>query len=180
MLIHENRVPAAYRAAFVKRVREISAALGINPNWLMQIMYWESAKTFSPSVKNPSGATGLIQFMPSTAAELGTTTAALAAMSAVQQLDYVYKYYKMWYKRLGISSPQSFGDTYLITFFPLAVNKADSFILQTAKLSAALIATQNPAFDFNKDGKVTAGEVRAKMLTQIPKEWVSEFVKKKV
>ena len=43
----------------------------------------------NPQAVNPiSGATGLIQFMPSTARG-GTTTAVLKRMSNVQQLDYV-------------------------------------------------------------------------------------------
>lgn len=46
-----------------------------------------------------SGATGLIQFMPATAQGMGTTTAALAAMSAVQQLDYVQRYFKPYAAR---------------------------------------------------------------------------------
>ena len=39
------------------------------------------------------GATGLIQFLPSTARGLGTTTDALAGMSSVEQLNYVEKYF---------------------------------------------------------------------------------------
>ena len=38
-------------------------------------------------------ATGLIQFMPKTAKNLGTSTQQLFKMSNVQQLDYVYKYF---------------------------------------------------------------------------------------
>lgn len=45
------------------------------------------------TVNRASGATGLIQFMPSTAKQLGTTTDKLAAMTEVDQLDYVAKYF---------------------------------------------------------------------------------------
>ena len=49
-------------------------------SWLMSCMAFESGETFSPSVRNAagSGATGLIQFMPSTAKDLGTSTTELA------------------------------------------------------------------------------------------------------
>jgi hypothetical protein len=50
----------------------------------MACMAFEKGETFSPCVKNPgSSATGLIQFMSSTAKSLGTTTNDLCKMSAV-------------------------------------------------------------------------------------------------
>jgi len=50
---------------------------------------------FDPAARNnASGATGLIQFMEPTANKLGTTTKALAEMSTVKQLNYVYFHYK--------------------------------------------------------------------------------------
>ncbi len=179
MLIYENKVPASYRTAFVTKVKQVAKRLGINPNWLMAIMYFESAKTFSPSITNSIGATGLIQFMPNTAIGLGTTTAALRQMTAVQQLDYVEKYYLQNYKYLKITAASSYVDTYLITFFPAAVNKGLDFVIQTKNLSAALIAKQNPIFDVNKDGKITVREIQEVMLKKLPTEWAKEFEKKK-
>ena len=81
--------------AFRSRVVEICTNLGSDPNWLMACMAFESAHSFSPSIVNKagSGAIGLIQFMPATANALGTTTEHLATMTAVQQLDYVEKYF---------------------------------------------------------------------------------------
>ena len=72
---------------FRDKVRSISARLGCNPSDLMTCMAWESGRSFSPAKKNMagSGATGLIQFMPSTAQGLGTSVDALAAMTAVEQ-----------------------------------------------------------------------------------------------
>lgn len=52
-LIHENKVPSSYRNAFITKVKEVSSRLGINPNWLMQVMYFERAGSFSPSKVNP-------------------------------------------------------------------------------------------------------------------------------
>ena len=75
-------------------------------SWLMSCMAFESGETFSPSVRNAagSGATGLIQFMPSTAKDLGTSTTELADMSAVDQLDYVQKYFRPYASRIGTLS----------------------------------------------------------------------------
>ena len=168
-LVFENKVPASYRTDFVNKVKDISAKLGIDPNWLMAIMYWESARTFSPSIQNPSaGATGLIQFMPSTARGLGTSTNELKQMSAVEQLDWVYKYYSSYKNKLN-----NYVDTYFVTFFPVAVGKPDNYVLQTNTLSPSLIASQNPAFDVDKNKTVQVWEVKKVMLERLPKEWLN-------
>src|SRR5690606_34799001 len=79
--------------AFIAKVEAMAERLGTQPEYLLAVMSFESG--FSPSIRNGagSGATGLIQFMPGTARELGTTTDALARMSAVDQLDYVERYF---------------------------------------------------------------------------------------
>lgn len=179
MLIYENKVPASYRIAFIAKVIQVSKNLGINPNWLMAIMHFESAGTFSASITNALGYTGLIQFGTAAATSLGTTTAQLRSMTAVQQLDYVEKYYKMWFKSLKIAVPDSFVDTYLITFFPAAVNKGLDFVVQTSKISAASLAKANPIFDLNKDKQVTVAEIQEVMLKRLPIEWIKDFLKKK-
>ncbi len=174
MLIYEENVPASYRAPFIAKVQEISTKLGINPNWLMAIMNWESARTFSPSVKNPySTATGLIQFMRATAIDLGTTVEQLARMSAIEQLDWVYKYYARYRSKLN-----SYTDLYLTTFYPVAVGKPSNFILGTSDYRIKAIAQSNPAFDVNKDLQITKGEIEQVMLRKIPSNWNAEFKKK--
>lgn len=173
-LIFENKVPVAYRTAFVQKVMAVSNNLGINPNWLMAIINWESAGTFSPAITNSIGATGLIQFMPKTAISLGTTTAQLKQMTAVQQLDYVYKYYAPYKSKI-----KGYVDMYLATLFPLALGKPLDFVLQSSTISAQAIASANPAFDLNHDSKITVGEISERMLYQIPKDWLDNFVSEK-
>lgn len=166
MLIFANKVKTN-REQFIKRVIEISRLLKIDPNWLMILINAESAGTFSASVKNPKGgATGLIQFMPNTAKGLGTSTDALAKMTNVQQLDYVYKYFKPYTGKI-----KSYYDLYLATFFPAVIGKPDNTVLQTKKLSASLIANQNPGINkWPKDNKITVGEFKQYVLSTIPKE----------
>lgn len=63
---------------FCKAVIATCKNLGIpDPSYLMACIAFETGETFSPAIKNSagSGAVGLIQFMPSTAKALGTTTA---------------------------------------------------------------------------------------------------------
>lgn len=152
-LLFEDKVKTN-KAAFVTKVEEISRKLLIEPDWLMAVMYKESG--LNEKAVNPNGgATGLIQFMPATARSLGTTTEALRAMTNVQQLDYVYKYYKPYITKLN-----SYPDLYLATFFPIALGKSDDWVLQSGSLSARTIARANPAIDLNKDDKITVGEFK--------------------
>ncbi len=68
--------------AFKQKLNTICRELDINPNHLMACMAFETGETFRPDKTNSIGATGLIQFMPSTAKGLGTSTAALRQMTA--------------------------------------------------------------------------------------------------
>ena len=72
-LIYENKVPASIRTPFVEKVKEVSKRIGVDPNWLMAIMHFETAGTFSPSITNSLGYVGLIQFGASARKTLGTT-----------------------------------------------------------------------------------------------------------
>ena len=152
-MLFENLV-TSNRVEFVTKVRNISNLLGINPDWLMAVMYKESR--LNPQAYNSKGgATGLIQFMPDTAKTYGTTTTALKAMSNVNQLDYVYKYLKGAAGKIN-----SYADLYLVTFFPIAMGKPDSWILQSSTLRPDVIAKYNPGIDLNHDLKITVGEFR--------------------
>ena len=56
---------------FINKVIKISRELGIDPNWLMFVMWFDS-RLNPKAVNQTSMAGGLIQFMPSTAKALGT------------------------------------------------------------------------------------------------------------
>lgn len=155
------------RAAFVAKVHEIALRLGIQPAWLMIVFYIETAAArygrIDHRVKNPIGAVGLIQFMPRTAAALGTTPFALQAMTNVQQLDYVYRYLSPYRGRM-----KSLTDVYLAVFFPIAIGKLDAWVLQSPGLTAEKVACWNPLYDLNHDKQLTVGEVKAKVMQFVP------------
>lgn len=127
---------------------------------LMSCIAWESAETFSPAIKNAagSGATGLIQFMPKTAISLGTTVQALAAMSAEDQINYVYKYFRPFKGRLA-----NLGDVYMAILWPLGVGKPDSYVLWDQG-ERPTTYRQNAGLDINRDGRITRAECIAKIL----------------
>jgi hypothetical protein len=147
---------------FRAKVFAIAARLGASADHLMAAMAFETAETFSPSIRNKdTGATGLIQFMPSTAESLGTSTELLAAMSAEEQLDYVERYFA---RKKGPFA--SLADVYMAILWPRAIGKPDTFIL-FAKGSKAY--AQNSGLDLNADGAVTKHEAAAKVERKLTK-----------
>lgn len=113
---------------------------------------------WNPAARNPtpgSTATGLIQFIESTARGLGTSTAALARMSTAEQLPYVERYFLNWSRtnRIGPWDWLVFG---------LGMTRArggylsDDFELYPTG-SAGAVA--NPMFQ-DADGAIRVGTVR--------------------
>lgn len=102
-----------------------AAEIGIQPDWLANVIRFESQ--FKASAVNPSsGAVGLIQFMPATASEVGTSSANLKKMTAVQQMTYVTKYFKLpRIKGKGALSSQL--DVFMAVIWPAAIGKGPSY-----------------------------------------------------
>ncbi len=72
----------------VTKLGNVASKYGFPPQWLANLINFESGGTFNPAIKNPSsGATGLIQFMPQF-----FDTKKLSKMSVSQQIDEVDKY----------------------------------------------------------------------------------------
>lgn len=132
-------------------------------NWLMACMAFETGRKFSANVRNPrSTATGLIQFMEATAKELGTTTAKLAAMKTIDQINYVYRYFSQKIKERG--PIRSLEDCYMAILWPAAVGKASEYPLFIKGSSSYAV---NAGLDRNKDSKVTKAEAAFKVQEQL-------------
>jgi hypothetical protein len=146
--------------AFIDKVETISRQIGTRPESLMAVMSFESGGSFDSCKKNAagSGATGLIQFMPSTARGMGTTTAKLCAMGELRQLDYVKRYfggYNSKYRTVeGLYTKVLYGSP--------KVNKSD--VLWRVGSSAY---KWNKGLDSNHNGVITAGEAAAKVRARI-------------
>jgi hypothetical protein len=164
--VYRSSLPTSVASdtAFQEEVSAVAGRLGISEADLYAVMSFETGGTFNPGIRNAagSGATGLIQFMPSTARGLGTTTEALAGMSRVEQLQYVEKYLSNKGIRGG-----NLSDVYMSVLFPAAVGKPDNFVLfgRGAMSGYTGVAyTQNKGLDSNGDGSVTKAEASAKVL----------------
>lgn len=141
---------------FKRKLVALAARIGVQVDYLMAAMAFETGARFTPDVQNPkTRATGLIQFMPATAKALGTSIDALAAMTAEAQLDYVEKYFAPYKGKLA-----NLGDVYMAILWPRGVGKADDFVL-FADGDAAY--KSNRGLDLNQDGKVTRHEAAAKV-----------------
>lgn len=128
----------------------------------MGSMAWETGRTFAPDVRNRiSGATGLIQFMGPTAKGLGTTQEALAKMTVLQQLEYVYLHFKAYAGRL-----KNDGDIYMAILLPRAVGQSDDYVLWDDKKYATAFS-QNKGLDLNNDGLITRTECMHKVRSLI-------------
>ncbi|WP_255032568.1 hypothetical protein [Pseudomonas fragi] len=151
-LIWGARVSEAFRA----KVVSIAKNLSVDPNWLMAVMGFETGYTFSPAARNPgSSATGLIQFLQASAVGLETTTARLARMTAVEQLDYVEKYYKS----VAAGRVRNLGDAYLAVLFPPGVGRPDTYVMwQRDSGPYQREYAANSGLDRDKKGYITRGD----------------------
>lgn len=137
---------------FKAALEKTASNLGVDPNHLIAIMKQESGLD-PQAVNKTSRATGLIQFMPKTAAGLGTSTDALYRMTATEQLPWVEKYFK----RAGIRPGMGLGDLYIAVFYPAAMGKSDSHVISR---SGRAVYNQNKGLDTNKDGVITVADVK--------------------
>lgn len=162
-MLLESYVPASYlgvtRAAFIQKVQTVSNALGIPAEWLMAVMYVESK--LKPWAKNPSStASGLIQWLDSTARKFGTTADAIRAMNGLQQLDLVQRYFDTYRGQLS-----TLWDVYFAVHYPAAVGKPDTYVLYRSGSSAY---SANKALDVDRDGLVTAANVKSWLWSSLP------------
>ena len=159
---HPN-IPASIREAFAQKVTAIAAWLGIDPNWLMQVMYAESRlNAKAQNIKNKRLiAAGILQWTK--ASGFPGAPQSILKYNHLQQLDEVKKYFAPYRGKM-----HSYFDVYLVTFFPAAVGQSDHYVFATSKLPASLIASQNPVIDTVKDGKITMGEFRQYVWNSTP------------
>ncbi|MBQ8168827.1 lytic transglycosylase domain-containing protein [bacterium] len=139
---------------FLAKVKQVAKNLNCNYKDLLAIMNSESGLN-SKAVNKSTNATGLIQFMPATARELGTTVDAIKQMSPIEQLDLVEKYFVRMKQIAGIKPNQklSGGDLYALVFLPGRANR------ETLTSSGEKYYSYNKGLDSNNDGAITKTEL---------------------
>lgn len=146
---------------FIREVVAMAQRLETRPEWLLAVMSFETGGTFSPSQRNPlSGATGLIQFLPSTAASrpLNTSTEALARLTPVEQLRYVELYLARFKGRLNTLEGVY---TAVLSGSPRPDPRTALFRQGTREYE------QNRGLDLNRDGVITSGEATAQVAARL-------------
>ena len=145
--------------AFLKEVKRVAGKIGVHPADLLGLMASESG--LDPQAQNKSGATGLIQFMPATAAGLGTSTAALKQMNRVEQMKYVEKFLLK-----TVPKGATPGHLYTAVYLPAFAKKDANYVL--AKKGGftddwghhpSAWYTHNKGLDQNNDGQITIAEL---------------------
>lgn len=142
---------------FRQKLIRMCEKLGVNPDHMVSFMMVETAKTFSPSIRNgtkilpdgrvinPSGkpAVGLIQFTTYTAKTVGTTWDDLVNMTAEEQLDYVQKYYELAAPNTAIFN--SVSKLYIAIAYGSALYKSPNAIAFTKQQDPGAF-DKNPAW----------------------------------
>jgi peptidoglycan hydrolase-like protein with peptidoglycan-binding domain len=146
---------------FLRKTNKIATDLALpwdGTDTLMACMAFESG--FSPTIQNGAGAPfyGLIQFGAAAAKDSGTTIPALLKMSAEQQLDYVYNFFKPYKGKL-----KTLSDIYMRILLPTAVGKPEDYVLFSEANTKSKAYLQNKGLDANRDGLITKAEAAAKV-----------------
>ena len=117
----------------IKKMKQIADSYGFPFEWLANLINFESAGTFNPSIENSLGYVGLIQFGNSAASFLGVSKDELKRMNFSKQLDYVDRYIFEVLKNKNVitDSSKTVGrnftqtDLFMAIFYPAAVGKSN-------------------------------------------------------
>jgi len=156
-----GRTSAAVDGDFDTELKRQADEAGLNYAALKHVMTSPVESGGNAAAVNPkSGATGLIQFMPSIAKGLGTSTEELKKMSPTEQIQYAIKYYK----DRGMNAEHDAEDYYVVTAAgatkdgkPVFVGKPDGTVVYK-KDSAGW--RDNPLWRPADDGDITVGGLK--------------------
>lgn len=142
----------------LSKIRNVEYLLKLPKDSLVNTIIFETAGTLSTSIQNKNTkATGLIQFMPSTASSLGYTIDQIKAMSFDEQLKLVVKYFKNSGKLKQAQQSGDPLDVYLIVLYPALVGRSDTAVMG---MKGSKTYLYNIGLDIDKDGDIEKGDIR--------------------
>ncbi|GGR00312.1 transglycosylase SLT domain-containing protein [Deinococcus ruber] len=128
----------------------VAQNLGIDPQALLAVAYKESGLDPSKVNKDPkSRAAGLLQFLPSTAAEYGLPEGTMQRMTAAQQIPYIQRYLTDHGVRSGMGLEQIYS-----AVFGGNASRAGSVLYRAGSDGY----DHNKGLDTNGDGQITSAE----------------------
>lgn len=146
--------------AFLEAVEAMAKRLEVDPNKVMNVMAFESR--LNPKARNPKGtATGLIQFLDTTAESLGTSIDKLRGMNAIEQLQYVEKYFAQFRRLMDTQE-----SIYTAVLRGRPINDPERVLFRDEPGKAGRNYRANAALDTDKSGTITVAEATAKALAQ--------------
>lgn len=147
-----------------------ASQLQIDPNYLASVISFETGGTFSTNARHPkTSATGLIQFMEDADGKYdgkyyGMTRNQFGALSAMEQMQYVVKFFK----GKGLKANASLGQVYdAVT--GTGYRNIPKYNKKGERIDAYYL---NRVWDANKDGYIAPGEsVTSGAFKQHMKNW---------
>jgi len=145
--------PSPVEGDFERDLEGLALESDLDPEKIRRIIGSESGG--KASARNAdSGATGLIQFLPSIAEELGTSTEEIGKMTAAEQLPFVMKYLS----DRGITSESPPEDYAMAVAAPAFIGKPAETVVYPKGSKAW---EQNPAWRPPGGGDITVGSIQA-------------------
>jgi hypothetical protein len=154
------RVPGIEKVSKANLVALDKAAkkIGIPVDWLATVISFETGGSFDPAQPNRagSGATGLIQFMPSTAAAILKIKDPHLAQFMTKKMSFAEQLEKMVVPYFKGGVYNTLNDVYLKVFYPAAMNKAANYVVGSAP---SAVYNQNAGFDRDNKGYITRSDI---------------------
>jgi murein DD-endopeptidase MepM/ murein hydrolase activator NlpD len=127
-----------------RRINQVASKYGMPGQWLADVIAYESANSFSPSIPNGMGFYGLIQFGEAVMQDMGVDVRKVTGMTAVQQMDLVDSYLALRLRQSGVKTFK--GPEWLVA----AINQGNVGLQQVDKYGASAILDPS-----NSDGYTT-------------------------
>lgn len=168
----ENYKTPEDKLQFMHKLHEVAKRLNPqNPNLVRQLaaaINFETGGSFSSSETNAAtNATGLIQFMPDTAIDMGTNIENLSTMNPTEQLNYVEDFLRGQTQYRGVEL-DNISNLYMSILWPAGMKgPVDQVIFSKFSKHKDVVASYiaNNGLDQNRDGSVEKAEATVALIT---------------